>query len=61
MSNLTLAKFLFLAVLRSPLTYWIYISMKKYKKIPKQNMEQMKESCMSLALLTMFLSDSLFK
>ena len=59
-------KFLFLAVLLNSLcklcclSYCMYISLNAFKTTLKQNMKQMEESFMLLALLTMCLSDSLF-
>ena len=58
--------FFFLAVLLNSLgklcrlSNCMYISLNSSKTILKQTMEQMEESLMLLALLTMYLSDSLF-
>ena len=65
-NNLTLAKFLFLAVLLNSagkigrLSDCMYISLNGSETILKQIMETMEETFMLLALLTMLLSDSLF-
>ena len=60
-----LAKFLFLAVWLTSVgklcrsSYCMYIYLNSYETILKQNMEQMEETFMLLASLTMCLSDSL--